>query len=122
MKQFTDRRVDSTQFAHRVRTEQIEFQVGMLICALKRSIRDSSVYKDYTLSHYDELIVVVEQAIRQWLVEKDTKKNFENLISVVHDAINSVSKTMSSNDLADLIKSVDDEFLNLKEVKFINIF
>lgn len=122
MRQFTDQRIDSEQFARGARNKQIELQISMLVMATKRAIRNSSLYQTVTLSHYDTLIVTIERSIREWLIAKDEDRDYESLVKAINRAVKANPLSLSEPEIVDLINSIDQEVHQLKEVNFLNLF
>lgn len=118
MRQFTDQRVDSTQFAHKARTGQIEQRVAMLVSAIKRAARKSTAADAITLSQYDTLIVSTERVIRQWLVSGEKRKNYEQLKEVISTGIAEAQLEVSDIDVESLKKSIEEELAQLEKARF----
>lgn len=122
MRQFTDQRIDSEQFARGARNKQIELQISMLVMAIKRAVRNSSLYQIITLSHYDTLVVTIERGIREWLISKDEDRNYEGLVKAINQSVKANPLDLSEPEIVDLINSIDQEVHQLKEVNFLNLF
>jgi|GEM_PF-3640109 len=86
MKQFTESRIDSSQFAHLAKTKQLELQIGEIIMVVKRSVRNSNIFEIISLKQYDEIIIAIETKIRHWLIGKDDK-NPGGLIKLIKEQI-----------------------------------
>ena len=119
MKQFTDQRVDSTQFSHKARTQQVEQQIAILVSSIKRAARKSTVYHSITLRQYDALIVGIERQMRQWSVSKGKSKNYEGLKQVIADAIGKSEIGAYVDQVKDLNKAITEELNQLEKAQFL---
>lgn len=120
MRQFTDIRIDSAQFAHTARTKQVELQIAELIMAVKRAIRKSNLYRTITLFHYDQFVIGIEKVIREWLVKEE--KSPDELLEVINNQTQaSMSSVSTPNQLEDLTQKITEEISYLKKSGFLKI-
>jgi len=120
MRQFTDTRIDSAQFAHTARTKQVELQIAELMMVAKRAIRKSNLYRAITLFQYDQFIIGIEKAIREWLVKEE--KSPDELLEVIDNRTRALMSSVSTpNQLEDLTQKIAEEISYLKKSGFLKI-
>ncbi len=79
MKQFTEIRTSNAQFAHLVKTKQLEFQIGEMVITIKCTIRNSKIFEVISFKQYDKFIIETEVKIRHRLIGKHDK-NLDSLL------------------------------------------
>lgn len=117
MKQYTDQKIDTEQFAHSARIKYVEFQIAMLMTALKRAVREATAYNNLTLNKYDNLVVAIERNLREWMIKEDENKDFGALKEIIKSSLEEATALMTPAEKEDLRTKVIEEISQLNKAK-----